>query len=138
VNGVATLTSSTLLAGKHNITAVYSGDGNVGGSTSATVSQVVRKEASRTTLTSSQNPVPDNFAVTFTATISTRLATGKVIFFDGLRVLGEANVANGVAALTTSRLDRGFHVITAVYAGDNNVFGSISNLVQEEVTRKQR
>jgi hypothetical protein len=40
-SGVASLTTSTLGGGKHSITAVYSGDANFAGSTSAVLSQTV-------------------------------------------------------------------------------------------------
>jgi hypothetical protein len=39
---VATFSTSTLTAGSHSITAVYSGDGNFGGSTSAVLIQTVK------------------------------------------------------------------------------------------------
>jgi hypothetical protein len=39
---VATFSTSSLSAGSHSITAVYSGDGNFGGSTSAVLTQVVK------------------------------------------------------------------------------------------------
>jgi Bacterial Ig-like domain (group 3)/NHL repeat len=41
VAGVATITTSSLAAGTHNITAVYSGDANFTGSTSAVLTQIV-------------------------------------------------------------------------------------------------
>ena len=40
-SGMASLTTSTLGGGKHSITAVYGGDGNFAGSTSAVFSQMV-------------------------------------------------------------------------------------------------
>ena len=41
VNGQATLTISTLSKGKHKITAVYSGDGDFLGSTSAALTETI-------------------------------------------------------------------------------------------------
>src|SRR5947199_745548 len=70
VNGVATLTISTLFPGAHSLTAVYSGSLDFLTSTSAAVIQNVAGNASTTTLGSSSNPVRRRQAVTFTATVS--------------------------------------------------------------------
>jgi hypothetical protein len=136
INGLASFTTSALAAGMHVVIAMYSGDGNFGGSASGPVSQVVKREASTTSLSSSQNPTPEDTPVTFTATISSKLATGKVVFFDRFRSIGEASVNAGVAKFTTSKLERGTHPITAVYSGDANIEGSASSQVNEEITKK--
>src|SRR5439155_6142168 len=70
VGGVATATFTTgatqLGGGTHVISAVYFGDGNFAGSTSADVSQTVNKASTTTTITQSR-PSPSNFGqlVTF-------------------------------------------------------------------------
>src|SRR5271157_5652562 len=67
-SGKATYTTTALAGGSHSITAVYGGDANFAGSTSNTVSQVVSKAATTTTLASSQSPSSFGQSVTFTAT----------------------------------------------------------------------
>ncbi|MCC6569774.1 MAG: Ig-like domain repeat protein, partial [Anaerolineales bacterium] len=54
--GVATISTNTLNAGSHTITAVYSGDANFAGSTSAPYVQGVGQTVSNTVVTSNANP----------------------------------------------------------------------------------
>ena len=54
--GVATLSTTGLSVASHSITAVYGGDGNFNGSTSAVLSQVVSKANTTTSVVSSVNP----------------------------------------------------------------------------------
>ena len=68
--GTATYTSSSFTVAKHAIIAVYSGDSNYSGSTSAAFSQVVQKAATATSLASSVNPSVFGQSVTLTATVS--------------------------------------------------------------------
>jgi Bacterial Ig-like domain (group 3) len=71
----ASLTTSSLAIGTHSITAVYSGDSNFVGSTSNTVSQVVTKATTTTTLVSSINPSVSGKPVTLTAVVSSPAGT---------------------------------------------------------------
>ena len=136
----ATLTPSAMTATTHTITAVYSGDGNTCGSTSANFLQTVNQASTTTTVTSSVNPSVFGHGVTFTATcsgqwlvVSGQWPTGTVTFSDGSTSLGTASlVVSGsslVAQLTTNngQLTIGTHSITAVYGGDTNFFGSTSS-----------
>jgi len=66
----ASLTTSALAVGTRSITASYSGDSNFTGSTSNTLSQVVNKATTATTLASSVNPSVQGKPVTFTAAVS--------------------------------------------------------------------
>ena len=68
-SGKATFKTSTLPAGSQAITAVYGGDINFTGSTSAALTQVVNQDATTTKLTSSANPSSYGQSVTFTATV---------------------------------------------------------------------
>jgi hypothetical protein len=81
--GVASFTTSSLTSGSHNITAVYSGDGNNATSASAALTQTVNQAASSTSLVSSLNPSAPGQSVTFTATVSGASPTGTVQFKDG-------------------------------------------------------
>ena len=61
--GVATLTTSTLSAGSHSITAVYSGDSSFVTSTSSAVSQVVNPGAANTPTFGTPTSTADGFTV---------------------------------------------------------------------------
>ena len=67
---VATFTTSTLSVGTHSITAVYSGDSNFAGSTSAPLSQVVNPSAQLVSIsvTPAGASIPKGATVQFTAT----------------------------------------------------------------------
>lgn len=67
-NSNAACSTSSLSVGSHNITAVYSGDANYAGSTSAVLVQVVKAAIIPTTstLTSSANPSTSGQSVTLT------------------------------------------------------------------------
>ncbi len=114
--GVASLSTSALAAGSHNLTANYSGDAltsSISGSIIATV-----KNAATVGLTlSPASPVAGQPA-TITATVSPSSATGTVQFLDGATVLGTGTLSGGAASISTSALAAGLHTITASYAGD--------------------
>jgi hypothetical protein len=140
-NGQANYTTSYTTAGNRAITAVYSGDGNYVASTSAVLTQVVKKVSSTTTLTSSQNPSNAGQAVTFTATVvsgnpslSLPAPTGTVQFKDGSTLLGSSSLSGGVATLTTTALSTGTHSITAVYGGNVDYAGSTSPKLSQVVS----
>lgn len=136
----ATLSTSTLTAGPHQIQAFYSGDNVFAASASAVVTQVVQTTTSpsptTTTLISSLNPSTFGQAVTFTATVTSSasgLPTGMVQFSDGASVLGTAALdSNAQAAFTTSSLPVGIHAIQAAYGGDTN-FDVSSGTVNQQV-----
>lgn len=122
-NGVATLNTSTLAFGSHSITAVYSGDVDRTGSTSAALNQLIVQPA-MAVLTSSANPSVSGQNITFTVKVTgpgSTLPTGKVTFFDGGNALGMATLdATGAATYATSSLIVGTHPISVKYAGDTN------------------
>jgi uncharacterized repeat protein (TIGR03803 family) len=132
-SGVATLTKSNLNADTYPVTAVYKGDANNLGSSSAVLNQAVFQTTSAATLTSSPNPSTVGEAVKFTATISssTVKATGPVIFTAGDTVLGTAQVGwNGEATISTSSLPVGSTAVFATYNGDSNIKGSSASVAQ--------
>ena len=132
--GFATLTVSSLVVGNHSITTQYSGDQNYFNSTSSAVNQVVQYKTS-TTLTSSLQTSVFGEGVSFTATISPGTATGTVIFNDGYKTLGTVTITGGTASLNVSNLAVGSHSVTAIYSGDANDAGSISNTVAQAVSK---
>lgn len=133
----AALTTSALAVGTHSITAVYGGDVDDTGSTSAPVSQVVNAAApgvTATGLVSSLNPSTLGQAVTFTATVSGGTSpTGNVQFREGATVLATVPLAGATAAFTTSALSVGVHAITAEYGGDADDAPSTSAPVNQVV-----
>jgi alpha-tubulin suppressor-like RCC1 family protein len=140
-SGQATCTISTLAIGAHSLTAVYSGDTNYNGSTSATVAQVVNRASTTTTLSSSANPSTYSSAVTLTAVVagSSGTPTGSVAFQNGgVTISGcgaQALNGSGQATCTISTLAIGAHSLTAVYSGDTNYNGSTSATVAQVVNR---
>jgi len=130
----ATFTTSTLAAGAHTITAVYSGDSTFAGSTSDILNQIVTDGttlSSATILSSSTYQAAPGQVMTFTATVTGvdgGAPTGTVTFEDGSTVLGSAALSAGSsgaqAVFNTSALAAGSHSITAVYNGDSNYAAS--------------
>jgi len=122
-SGNAVFTTSSLTAGTHTITAVYSGDTNHAASTSVAVSQLI-VQAAGATLTSSLNPSVSGQNVVFTmklAAVGAVIPTGTVTFTDGGTTLGTSPVdGTGTATLQISTLAVGTHPITATYSGDQN------------------
>jgi len=131
-SGVATLTKSRESADSYQLTAVYSGDANNLGSTSAVRNQVITQATSAATLSSSPNPSIHGRAVTFTATLTspTVTATGPVTFTVGKTVLGTAQLSGGKAKFTISTLAAGSTTVTATYQGDSNIGGSSASVTQ--------
>jgi hypothetical protein len=138
-SGVATLSTSTLAAGPHSITAIYGGDSNFAGSTSTVLAQMVNTASTTTAVSSSGNPSTYGSPVTFTGTVTSTAGTptaGTVAFMDGTTTLGTGNVnASGVATFNASSLTAGAHSITAVYGGGGNFAGSTSSVLTQTVNQ---
>ena len=137
-SGRASLSALMMAPGTHAMTAVYAGDANSAGSSSAPVSEVVESPlaGSSTTLASSANPAAAGARVSFTArvTVDKRIATGTVTFVDGGTVLGSALLdGSGVAVWATSSLEAGTHSIVARYEGDAATAVSLSSALTETV-----
>jgi len=133
--GLATVTTSTLLPGSHNITASYIGDTNYSSSSSSTLTHVVFIVRPVTTLVSALNPCQVGTELTFTATISPAVPDGETVnFYDGpssKRLIGTVTTLGGVATFITSALTVGSHMIWADYVGDaNNAYSWSNGLTQ--------
>ena len=137
--GAAALTSKTIPAGSHTVTAVYAGTTNFLGFTSNAVSLSVSAANTAVTLNSSVasgSVVTYGTSVTFTAvaavtdlsTSTSLIPTGTFEFLDGTTVLGIVTLnGQGTATFTTKTLARGrTRLITAVYIGTANFDGSTS------------
>ncbi len=139
--GDASLSTSSLTIGAHNITATYSGDPTHSGSVSAAVTQQI-VQGSSVAVQSSSNPsvagLPVDFSIQVTAAAtanSTALPspTGNVTVLDGSTPLGKLTLTNGAAMLHATALAVGTHGITVVYAGDVNFQGSTSAVLTQVV-----
>jgi hypothetical protein len=124
--GIASFSTTTLAAGPHTLSAVYSGDISHSGSSALPIGVTVNKATSTTTLSISPNPASPGQAVALTATVSPSLATGQVVFTDGPTTLGSVTLANGTVTLGISTFTSGTHPITATYSGDSGYTGSAS------------
>jgi hypothetical protein len=123
-SGQASLTTSFSTAGPRSITAIYVGDVNYHGSTSAVLVQAVNRFPTSTTVGSSLSPSLVGQSVTFTATVTSTYGSipdgDKVTFKDGATVLAPVALSGGTASYTTSNLAAGSHTITASYLGDSS------------------
>ena len=133
--GAAAFTTSSLAAGPHALTAVYSGDASDLASTSSALTQTVNQLVTTTSLASSPNPSTVGQSITLTATVSSSGAAGTVTFHDGSTTLGTGTLNSGVATLATSALATGPHSLTASYAGDSNNTASTSTALSQTVNQ---
>jgi hypothetical protein len=129
--GMATLATSTLIAGTHPITVTYAGDNNNGGGSSAVpLNQVVKLAPTVTTVSAMPTPGIAGNSETITATVKlasgTGPFTGNVTFTSGTATLGSAALnAMGVATITPT-LAAGSYQIVATFSGDANTAVSAS------------
>ncbi len=135
--GLASLTTTTIPAGVHPITAVYSGDATYNPSRSTNITQTVRG-ATTVALTTTLDPSGPGQMVTFTAIASFAGAyigspTGTMIFRDGSTTLSTLNVSSGYAFYSTAALAYGSHAITASYSGDSVFVASVSPVLTQAV-----
>jgi hypothetical protein len=133
LNGIAAL-QLTLGQGSHLITAVYGGDTNNTGSTSAAVTETITApQSTTTTISSSTNPSYVGQSVTFSAAVTPPQATGTVTFMQGQTTLGTAMLSAGQASLVISILPAGNLLITTAYSGDGQYAGSTSASLSQTV-----
>jgi predicted outer membrane repeat protein len=136
--GVATCTTTTLLAGSDAIAATYSGDSNYNVSlASAPTTQTVNKANTLIGLSPASQSANLNQPVTFTATVTAPgngvMLMGQVVFTDNSTAIAACGGSTGVtvtwnsgppstgtAVCTTSSLSAGGHTILANYSNDSN------------------
>jgi hypothetical protein len=94
--GAATWTTSVLSVGVHaDITAVYSGDSNFQGATSAPISQTINAADSMTLLTINSSPASLGASVQLSALVTaggTAPSSSTVTFYDGATQIGTGSV----------------------------------------------
>ena len=146
VAGGGSMTLSSLGAGVHLITAVYSGDANFLTSTSLGATQTVQKaNTTASNIISSVNPSVFGQPVTFSTTISvvspgpgSTVPTGTVNFFSNGSPIGSGTINGaGVASVTTTTPPLGVSTqqITAIYGGDTNYNGSSTAIFLQTVNK---
>ena len=123
-DGSATADPVTLTAGDHTVQATFDGGPNRFGTSSAELTQTVRKIPTATTVTVAPSPSQSGNAVALTARVSGLPGTpgtpsGTVAFQVDGHAVGEAPVgADGTASLPGVSIDGvGTHVIVAAYGG---------------------
>ncbi|WP_052441258.1 Ig-like domain-containing protein [Streptacidiphilus anmyonensis] len=120
-NGTATLTTSALTQGAHQLSAAFtSSDPNFGSSTSTATSYTVSPPSAQATTTALAvapgTSSPAGTSVTLTATVDPSSAAGTITFTDGGTAIGSpVAVSNGTATLTTSTLPQGDHQLAAAF-----------------------
>jgi hypothetical protein len=121
--------------GTHVLTAVYSGDSNYHGSTSAPLSVVIQPASTTITLSAASTTVVSGQANSLTESLAVVPPgsaivpfTGTITIYDtfqgsttvlGVFTLGQSGSFPALTAV-------GAHVLTAVYSGDSNYHGSTS------------
>jgi hypothetical protein len=105
----------------------------------AFVSKIDVRVVTTTSISSSPNPSTHGQAVTFTATVSSKLGAphdGETVTFKkGTTVLGMGALTGGSASFTTSLLPVGANYIKAVYGGNSTLASSTSKAVQQVVSK---
>jgi hypothetical protein len=124
----ATLTTSTLLLGAHNITAKFSTD------TSNLLVQMVTQATPVVTVITS-GPSTFGQSVTITASVPAG-PTGTITITSGGVTLGSGTItsSNGTVTITTTTLPVGPDLITATYGGDAN-YASAAGTVTQTVAK---
>lgn len=131
INGVASVSDSSLSSGSHTIVATYSGDSTYNAATSAPITQTVGKATPTlpAPIVSSPTQVYGG-TQTITETIPSGVS-GPVTFYSGSTVIGTAPIVSGVATITVSNLPIGSNPVTASTPGDasNNPATSPATIV---------
>ncbi|MEO7252943.1 MAG: Ig-like domain repeat protein [Casimicrobium sp.] len=129
-SGQATCISGALAVGSHNMTAVYSGDGNNAGSTSPILAQVVNK-ANTTTLIGSHTPNPSTVGspIAVAATVSVTppgagTPGGTITVSDGT---ANCVITLPAASCNLTPTSSGTKTLTAIYSGNGSFNGSTSS-----------
>ena len=132
-SGKAVLSTSALPVGSDSIKAVYLGATTYQTSTSAILTQTVKRGNTTTTLVSSLNPSSFGQAVTFTATVTSAygVPTGPVTFAENGTTVATVSLSGGHATFTTSALTAGTHLITATYPNSSTYYTSTSAALSE-------
>jgi len=135
-SGAAALPVTSLSAGAHSLTAVYSGNPAFASSTSSVFTETITTlTGTTTTLVAAPNPATAGESVTLTATVSpapTGSSLGTVSFYNGATLLGSGTLnSSGVATFSTTSLPAGSDSLTAAYSGNSLFAASTSAALSE-------
>ena len=147
--GQARFVTSTLSRGSHSITANYTGDSTYPAA-STTMGLYVTQPPETLNLTSNLSSTVFGQPITLTASHESQSVpgiaapTGQVQFFAGgccglfgslidRALIGTAELSNGVATITVTKLAADSHQIVATYSGDANWSPASSNAVTQTV-----
>jgi hypothetical protein len=145
--GEATFATSGLALGSHMISAVYGGDSDFVGNSSAPLHEIINSEKYTSQALLAVTPRSSAFGQKVTLIVTVLppapldgTPTGTVTFLDGATVLGVVALQNANeklqsarARLTTIGLHAGPNAVEAVYSGDRSFSGSTSQVVLENV-----
>ena len=126
INGLASLTLSTLPTGPHLIHAAYAGDTTFSSSQSPALGVSVTPNQPILALVAPSS-LPFASPANLTATILPSSASGMVTFTDNGTLAGEATLVHGAASLTLPTPVTGIHTLIATYTGDPNDFPATSS-----------
>ncbi len=123
-NGVATLTTASLTAGTHMLTAAYQGDTTYATSTGAATPIIIAQAASATSVTATSTAINPGASTSLTVTIAgvagALLPSGTVTVTDGATNVGAGSLTAGKATIPVTLQSLGTHTLTAQYSGDSN------------------
>ncbi|MCK4392267.1 Ig-like domain repeat protein, partial [Candidatus Bipolaricaulota bacterium] len=134
----ATLATSTLAVGLHDITATYSGDGDTDTSTSDPLYQTVNRADTTVAITedtSDPSTVGDSYNLTVTLAVDppgTGTPTGTITVDDGENSVSGTAGASVILSLTST--SAGPKLLTATYSGDEN-FNTATDTEPHEVSK---
>jgi uncharacterized protein (TIGR03437 family) len=141
-SGVATVSTAALSTGLHYISAVYQGDTNWTGATSAFVPETITLAQTNVLIVSSVNPSVYGQAVTFNVGVGVAFpgtvpASGQVQLYDNTVAIGApATVSNnGTVAISIGTLAPGTHNIIAQYIGNPSFAGASSSSLTQTVNK---
>lgn len=140
-NGDAVLFTSSLPAGDHLLTAIYTGNAIFATSTATPISLPVSRNQPALRLVIPSDPSVSGQPVTLYAGVVPQspgggYATGTVAFFANGSYLGSSSVSNNLATLTVPFTGAGQTLaITASYSGDANFLGSSSPTVGQTIVQ---
>jgi hypothetical protein len=136
VSGAAQLSTASLAAGAHTITAAYTGDINYAPLTSLGSARIAVSQASVSlTLTSSAASTTAGTVVAFTVqAVGSQLPVGDTVYFNGLPTPGLATIdTSGRAVYRFGLLTPGTYTIEAQYGGSGTFAAATSNQVTLQV-----
>ncbi len=134
--GVATLTTSSLALGTHNVTATYAGDTYDSPAASVPLTETNQPTTTSVNLTSSGNPSTYSSPLTFSVAVTGTGAqpAGTVSLTDNGSPLAIVTLdASGNASFSLSTLVIGTHPIVAAYSGDATHTATSSTTLNQRI-----